>query len=372
MARTQILPTDPGAVKVWSSKVAVDTKKKMYFDKMTGGEEDALPVVTKTELESGPGDEVTTYLIAKIRGKPVEGEQKLEGKEKKLSHATHKMRIDKHRQAVNVGDVMNQKRVPYKIATQARNRLSDYMAEIYDEQITMTASGGRGTGDEIQHYEIGYAGFPNAFTAPDANHLMTWDGSRAGKANLTANDKLGTNVIDKLVLRAKKQMGSYDDSSKPFRMEAVQIEGGKHFIFLTAPEGMYDIRREVGDAGWLTLEKAKATQEGAKSPIFTGGKAYYNGVVLDETQTIVKFNDYGAGSNIPAVRSLFLGAHGVAVSHGIKSQATKTRFELSESSLDHDEEEVIIVRMIAGFSKTRFNGQDFGVIVNDSAFTAAQ
>lgn len=370
MARTQVLPTDPGAVKVWNAKVALDTKKKMYFDKMTGSEKDAMPIVSKTDLESGPGDEVTTYLIAKIRGKPIEGNEKLAGKEQKLSHATHKMRIDKHRQAINVGDVMDQKRVAYDIADQAQARLSDYMAEIYDEQITMTISGARGVGEEIVHYPVGYAGFPNAFVAPDANHLMVWDGSRA-KATLTANDKLGTNIIEKLVLRAKKQLGNYNEG-KAFRMEPIMVDGGKHFVFLTSPEGMYDLRREVGDAGWLTLEKAKATADGAKNPIFTGGKAYYSGTLIDEAQTVVKFSDYGSGANIPAVRSMFLGAHACAVAHGTKSQRGGTRFELSESDLDHGEEDVIIVRMIAGFSKCRFNNQDFGAIVNDSAFTAAQ
>jgi N4-gp56 family major capsid protein len=374
MARTQILPTDPGAVKVWAAKVALDSKKKTFFNKMTGKEGSYMPVINKTDLESGPGDEVTTTLIAKIKGKPVEGNEKLAGRVHKLSHATHKMRIDKHRQAVNVGDIMDQKRVNWNIEEQARDRLSDYMAEIYDEQITMTASGARGVGDEIQHYPLGYAGFPNTFDQPDTQHYMVWDGSRANVAALTTNDKLSTNVIDKLVLRAKKQIGGQPD--KAVRMEPIQVEGGKHFVFLTAPEGMYDIRREVGDAGWLTLEKAKAAADGGKNPIFTGGKAYYNGVLLDETQTVVKFGTSstmnGSTYAFPATRSLFLGANAVAVAHGTKGQRGGMKYELREDDEDYGEEGVIIVRMVAGFSKCRFNNMDFGVIACDHAFTAAQ
>lgn len=373
MARTQILPTDPAAVKVWAAKVALDTKKKTFFNKMTGAEGSSMPVVNKTDLESGPGDEVTTTLIAKIKGKPVEGNEKLAGRVHKLSHATHKMRIDKHRQAVNVGDIMDQKRVSWNIEEQARNRLSDYMAEIYDEQITMTTSGARGVGDEIQHYPTTYAGFPNAFDAPDASHWQGFDGSRANAAALTANDKLSTNVIDKLVLKAKKQMGGQPD--KAVRMEPIQVDGGKHFIYLTGPEGMYDIRREVGDAGWLTLEKAKAAADGGKNPIFTGGKAYYNGVLLDETQTIVKFDTTSSHSGstygVAAMRSLFLGANAVAVAHGTKGQRGGMRYELREDDEDYGEEGVIVIRMVAGFSKCRFNSMDFGVIANDIAYTAA-
>jgi N4-gp56 family major capsid protein len=365
MARTAILPTDPAAVKVWSAKVALDAKKKSFWDKMTGGEQDALPVVAKTDLESGAGDEVTTTLIAKLRGQPIQGDEKSTGREQKLSHYTHKMRIDKHRQVVNLGDVMAQKRVRHNIAEQCRARLSDYIAEVQDEQCHMTASGARGVGDEFSHYPVGFAGFPNALLAPDAAHWQVGDGLT--KATLLTTSLLGTAVIDRANVRAKKMFAV--EGTKGARMEPVSIDGEKSFIFLTAPESMYDLRREVGDAGWLTLEKAKAAAVGAKSPIFMAGDAYYNGVLVTEHENCVKFSDYGAGGTFNAVRNLFLGAHAVAVAHGTKGQKGNVRFDLEESDLDHGEEQVIIVRMIAGFDKTRYNGMDFGVQSVDTAYT---
>ena len=45
MARTQILPSDPGAIKLWESEVAVDSKKKSFFTPMTGGEKELLPLM---------------------------------------------------------------------------------------------------------------------------------------------------------------------------------------------------------------------------------------------------------------------------------------------------------------------------------------
>ncbi len=146
MARTAILPTDPAAQKVWATKVALDSTKKSFFNGMIGKEGSSMPVITKTDLETKPGDEVTTTLIAKLRGKPVEGSEKLAGRAMRLQQATHKMRIDKHRQAVNVGDVMDQKRVSWSIPEQARDRLSDYMAEIQDEQFRQPTGRYRGYG----------------------------------------------------------------------------------------------------------------------------------------------------------------------------------------------------------------------------------
>lgn len=369
MARTQILPTDAGAVKKWETDVSVEATKKSFWTKMTGGEKSAMPVVRKTSLESGAGDEVTMYLIAKMVGKPREGAEKLQGYEDSLNHFTDKLRIDKHRRAVNVGDVMDQKRVPYDIAEQAKARLSDWAAEVHDEQITMHASGARGVGGEIQHYPTTYAGFPNAFITPDSGHNQVWDGSIAYGSLVEATHKLGLAVIDAANLRAKKMIGDIKGGNAA-KMTPCSAEGGKHFIFMTGPEGMYDLRREVGDAGFLTLEKAAMGAEGKKGVIFQGGKFFYNGVLGDEMQNIVKFNNAGAGT-IRAMRSLFLGSHAVAVAYGTKGQNNGSRYELTDSDLDHGEEEVIVIRLIAGYKKCRYNSLDYGVIAVDHTYSIA-
>lgn len=369
MARTQVLPTDAGAVKLWETETAVEQKKKSKYTKMTGGEKSAMPVVRKTALEAGTGDEVTCYLIAKMTGKPREGAEKIAGYEDKLNHFTDKLRVDKHRKAVNVGDVMDQKRVPFDIAEQCKARLSDWAAEVHDEQITMTASGSRGIGDEFQHYPIGYGGFPNAFEAPDTGHRQIWDGSVAYGSLVAATHKLGTGVIDAAVLKAKKMIGDIK-SGKAAKMTPCSVDGGSHFVMLTGAEGMYDIRREVGDTGWLTMQKALMTAEGKKSVVFTGGAIMHNGVVLDEVETVVKFNDAGAGS-VLAMRTLFFGAHAVAVAYGAKGQNNGTRYQLTDSDLDHGEEDVIVIRMIAGYKKCRYNGMDHGLISIDHTYTLA-
>lgn len=367
--RTSVLPADPSALKVWAAKVALDSTKKQYFSKMTGPEGSFMPVVTKTDLETKPGDEVTTTLVAKLKGKPVEGQEKMAGRVMKLRTATHKMRIDKHRQGVNVGDVMDAKRVNWSIPEQARDRLSDYMGEVLDEQLTMTAAGSRGDGDEIQHYEVGYGGFPNPFRAPDAAHLMFFDGTinASNSAAWDGTKKLGVNVIEKLVLRAKRQIGGQPD--KAVAMQPIKVNSGKHFVYLAAPESMYDLRRETGEAGWLAFEKAKVTNVGNDSPLFKAGSIYINGALVDETQTCVKFSTYGSSANRPVARNLFLGANAVAVAYGTRTQRDNMRFELMEADEDYGEEGVIIVRMIAGFDKPQFNGMDFGLIANDVEFS---
>jgi N4-gp56 family major capsid protein len=280
------------------------------------------------------------------------------------------MRIDKHRVAVNVGDIMDQKRVQYSLPNQVRSRMSDWLAEICDEQAIMTASGARGDGDEVQHYPVGYEGFPNAFRAPDAQHYMVYDGSRANAAALTAGDTLSTLVLDKLKLRTTKQLGGID-IGKPIKMEPVQVGGGKYFLYMASPESMFDLRRDEGPSGWLTLEKARMAAVGNDSPIVKGSKIMHNNVLVDEMETVVKFGTgYGAGGALGATRNLFFGANAVAVAWGSKERKKDgNRFEFLDADEDYGEEDVIVVRMVAGWDKCNYAGQDFGVIANDISFT---
>jgi N4-gp56 family major capsid protein len=367
MARTQILPTDAGALKAWSAKVAVSAAKQGFWSsKMTGPESTSYPWVQKFDLEANKtGDNVTVYLIAKLQGKPVEGDEKLEGRELKMKHYTDKVAVDKLRQGVNVGDLMDEKRVAYNIATQARGRLADYMSEVEDELKSMYISGARGVGAEILHYETSYTGFAgNAFNAPDTSH-QTWSGAATSKATLATTDKLTLGRVNYLKAKVRKFTGG---GGKGHKMLPVSIEGGKHFVFALAPESMYDLRQETGDAGWLNIQKAAAAAEGRNNPIFTGADGMYNGVILQEHENAIRFNDYGAGANVNAVRNLFLGANAGIVAYGMRLNGMM-RYQIMPSDVDHGEEDIIIVRTVLGIKKAIFNSQDYGLISEDSAYT---
>ena len=103
MARTTILPTDPNKRKAWAAAVAEDAAKTQYFARMQGPEGSRSAIVKKTDLEKGAADEVTTALVAKLRGQPITEGKKLAGSEFKLSHSSHSMSINECRHGENVG-----------------------------------------------------------------------------------------------------------------------------------------------------------------------------------------------------------------------------------------------------------------------------
>ena len=176
---------------------------------------------------------------------------------------------------------------------------------------------------------------------------------------------MSTAFIDRMQNRAKRFLGVQTNGSK---MQPIDVDGQRAFVLVMGIEQAADLRRETGEAGWLTLQKAAITAEGKANPIFKGALGMHNGVVLHETETAIKFEDYGAGANVPAQRALFLGANAASKAYGTKDNGG-LRYSLKESGVDHDEEAVIHFRMIMGVKKARYADQDFGIQTLDTAFT---
>lgn len=375
MARSTVLPTDPQARKLWSLKIAHDSIKESFFAKHTGGEGSSAILVRKTEMESGKGDEITTQLICKLVGAPITENEMLEGREMKLDFATHKMRINEYRGAVNFGSMMAQKRTDAELDKEARQRLIDWVKEVYEERIVCALAGTRGTGDEFKHTPIGYAGYPNALVAPDAKHLFVGTAGNKAKATLEATDKLALTTLNKLRTKAKKMLGGVQ-AGESVRMEPTRMGGKECFALVTMPEGLQDLREDSGTQGWFEAQKALTSAIGRDAEMFKGGAGYWAGAVVEECDTGVKFADYGASSNIPAMRSLYCGANAGVIANGTRGMTDGLPMSLKESSLDHGHQKVVVFEMVMGVDKATWTNaagvkRDVGLISVDHAFTAA-
>lgn len=369
MARTSILPTDPNKRKAWCSTVAQDSAKDLYWARLIGEEGSYSALTQKTETDKGATDEVVTALVAKFRGPPIREGQKLEGKEFRLQHASHTMRINEFRHGVNIGARIEQTRVGFNLKKQGREKLTDYIREMKEETIVCAMSGARGVGDEIQHLESDYAGYPNALRAPDPAHYFCGTDGTKVKATLVAGDKLALTTVNALRVKSKKMLGG--QPSKAVKMAPIKMAGKKGNVLVTGPEGMQDIRNDTGAQGWFEAQKALIAAIGKDADFFKGGAGWFNGVLVDETDTFVRFSDYGAGTNIPATRSLFLGANAGCVAHGTKGMDDGMTINLDEDTADRKHDAILFFEMIFGADKAAFNGMDYGLITVDTAYTAA-
>ena len=360
MSQTVVAFGDPKAQKRWSANLAVDARKKSYFENRFIGTDDNAVIQRKTELETGAGDRISFDLCVQMRNRPTYGDQRLEGKEESLKFYTDEVIIDQVRHAASAGGKMSRKRTAHDMRMIAKNRLGDYFSRLVDELFFMYLSGARGINQDFIEASD-YTGFArNSFDAPDASHQL-YGGSATSKASLTSGDKLTTTVIEKAINKAE-MMQALDP--KVANMVPVTNGADNQYVLLMSPFQEYDLRTNSTTGQWLDIQKAAATAEGRKNPIFLGGLGLLNNTVLHKHRNVIRFSDYGSGSNVAAARALVLGRQAAVVAYGT---ANGMRYSWEENTKDYGNEPTVASGFIGGIKKTRFNGKDFGVLSIDTA-----
>lgn len=358
---------DAKAVQRFSAFLAVDTARKSYFSKKFMGEgvESEMPIQVLRHLENDSGDKISYDLVMQLKMQPVEGDNTLEGKEEDLNFYTDSVLIDQMRGGVNTGGRMTRKRTIHDLRKIARARQSDWWARVFDELFFMYLSGARGVNTDFI-YPTSYTGFAsNSFVAPDSSHQL-YAGAATSKLSLASTDKITLATVDKAVVKATMLGGGTTGIPG---IEPIQVEGENHYVLLMNPFQSYDVRTNTSTGQWLDIQKAAATSEGRNNPIYKGGLGKYNNVVLHEHKGVIRFSDYGAGSNVAAARALFLGRQAAVVAFG--SSGNGLRFDWHEESRDNGNQAVITTSTICGIKKTAFTisstSRDFGVIAIDAA-----
>lgn len=368
--RTIVGLNDPKAVKRYSAFLAVDVGRESYFNRkfMGVGVEAQTPLQTLPQLESDAGENITYDLVMQLRMQPVEGDNILEGKEEDLKFYTDSVFIDQMRGGVNTGGRMTRKRTIHDLRKIARSRQSEWWARVFDELFFMYLSGARGINADFI-YPTTYAGFAgNAFVAPDSAHLL-YGNDASAKNNIDSADVMDLRLIDRAATRADTMGGG--TSGIPM-IEPIKIDGEDHFCVVMHPFQAHAMRTNTSTGQWFDIQKAAAAAEGRNNPIFKGSLGMYNNVVLHKHRSVIRFSDYGAGSNVAAARALFMGRQAGVVAFG--SPGTGLRFDWNEESRDNGNMAVITTSTICGIKKTAYTidgtSRDFGVMSLDTAIDA--
>lgn len=363
MSQTVIPFGDPRAQKRWSNILAVDSLSKAYFTRKFTGTSDNSVIHQKTDLESDAGDLVSFDLSVQLKGKPTPGDNRVKGREENLRFYTDEVRIDQLRHPVSAGGKMTRKRTAHDLRKIAKDRLSDYWAEYMDQITFIYLSGARGINQDF-YEDTAYAGHAsNPLQAPDAQHLF-FGGSATSKATLVAGDIMTRNLIEKITTAAGMIRALDPDAAN---MVPVQMEGEQRYILLMGLYQEYSLRTDTGVTGWVQLQRDAAAAEGNNSRLFKGSLGMINNVILHSHKSAIRFNDYGAGSNLPATRALFMARQAGVVAYGTPGG---DRFTWKEETDDYGNEPVVVAGTIFGTKKTRFNNRDFGVIAVDTSSPA--
>lgn len=366
MSSTTIGINDPKAVKRWSATLFVDIAREAFYDNaMVGQGETAMaPYIALTDLESKAGSEISYDLNLQLKGRPVHGDARITGTEEALRFATDTVKIDLIGKSVSAGRTMTQKRTLHNLRSTGRDRQRDYWARLGDEYKSMYLSGARGSNaDFIEDFSFtGYAG--NALVAPSTSHHI-FGGAATGFNDIDSADKFELRLLDRAVTISKTMGGG---STNIPRIRPMKWKGQERWVSVLHPFQVYDMRTNTSTAQWLDIQKAAASAEGQQNPIFRGSHGAYNGVVIQEHDTVITFDNAGAGQDQPAARALFLGRQAGVVAWGTPGNGQRIKWR--EDLEDRGRELIITCEQINGHKKTRFTidgtAHDFGVIAMDT------
>lgn len=357
---THIGVNDAKAVKLWATSLAKDTEKEMYWSRFIGAGANNI-VERKVELEDDAGDTIKFDLSMRLRGELTFGDDNIEGKAENLTFYSDEVKIDQARKSASGGGRMTRKRTLHNLRSIAKARLTEFMAEWFDELHFVYLSGDSAFAATNQDAKVTAAFAGNAVTAPDADHIL-YGGAATSKASLVVGDKMSVALIERVSVKPKMMNAVNPDV---VRMMPVTVDGAKRFVLLMSPFQAYDLRTETGDLSWSKISQALATAEGRSSPICKGGLGMINNVIMHEHENVRRFSDYGAGANVRAARALLLGRQAGVLAYG--TAGTNSRFSWYEDDTNKGNDIDVTAGVIAGFKKTTFNGKDFGVCAVDTA-----
>ena len=353
MATTEFAYGNALAVQRWSTSLAVEAEKQMYFRKFMGADKMSMIMVLK-DLNKKAGEKITFGLRMKMDDDGIEDDNQIEGTsaEEALTFYSDSLFVNQRRKGTKSKGKMSEQRVLYNIRKEGRDALAVWWAEDYDEQIMMYLAGARGR-DTSLHVATGYTGrADNSFDTPDSDHII-YGGNASSLATIDSQDKMDLGIVERLVAHLE----TLDPKINP-----VRVSGEEKYVLLMHTWNAYDLRTSISQGDWLEIHKAT---DNANSPIYKNALGEYAGMVLHKHRNVIRFNSTdGCASGVTASRCLCLGAQAGVIAWG--GNGGPGRYTWNEETDDRGNQLVITAGTIYGVTKCRFNSKDFGVVAVDT------
>ncbi len=310
--------------KLWSKKLATETIRKTWIGKFIGTGQNSL-IVEKVDLRKAAGDKITCGLRFQLQGDGIEGDATLEGNEESMQFYNDSLLVNQLRHAVKINGKMTEKRVPYNLRMEARDALSDWMAQRMDVSFFNHICGYTTQTSSL------YTGH-NSVTAPTTNRIFR-PNSVSADESLAATDKFSLELVD--YAKEKAMTANTVDSTGPL-VRPIMIDGQEMYVMFLHDYQVTDLRTSTSTGQWLDIQKA-AMKGGdvTSNPIFSGALGVYNGVILHQSSRITKGVNSTSGAAVTnARRAVLCGAQAAMIAFG--GDNSDTRFSWSEKTFDYE------------------------------------
>jgi N4-gp56 family major capsid protein len=364
-----------------------------------------MPIVRAQDLTKGKGDEVTFHLLNPVGAKPIMGSEYAEGRGVGMKLSEDKLRVNQARFPIDLGDTMTTLRSPADFRKLGRPVAQSLADRYVDQTLLVHMAGARGFHDNIEWgipttSDADFASIMvNPVKAPTKNRHYIADGGNGikpfnvggGEVDLVSTDLLKMDTVDgirttmeQIALPPPPVIFEGDKAAADSPIRVLLVSSAQYSGFATDP----NFRQFQASA------MARASQAGGH-PLFMGDAGLWNGILIVKMPKPIRFyagdtikycaafdTEVESSCIVPASfgtthavdRAILLGGQAIAEAFA-SSEKSKIPFFWSEKELDHGDKVELLLGMIRGVSKIRFDvdhGEgsqytDYGVTVIDTA-----
>lgn len=344
MSFVEVLTGNGLTVTQWEADIQKEYIGQLAWKRFIGEGSNAM-IQAKEDLTKSAGDAIVIGMRGRLAGGRVDGSGQGIGNEGSFSFYNQRLVIDLYRRLVRMENVsMSNKRVKFDVLMQAREALTDAVAEDYDDDIT----------DALTVTSTGRVRGRYLYGAVDSN----WNATHStAVANVDSTvDMLTTDMISIAKRKAVKPVNA------TAKIRPIKVVSGKNseewFTFFGDTFSIRDLMKN--DAAWanklLNLTPQSAMGD---SPFFTGSrfKGSHDGVLVYEYDRLPLEVGAGAGS-IDVSHNLLMGAQAAAVVWGQRS-----KFAEEDNDVGHVKTyEISEIRTVSKLVFSRDTPEDNGIV----------
>lgn len=296
--------------RVWASEAWQQGRDQSFFFKKgfigKSQTDTNSPIHLVTELsETERGLECVMQLVSDMQTDGVVGDNILMGNEEALLNSVQIITIDMLRNGVRSRGEMAEQATVLRFRAQAKDKLTNWLAQIMDELCFLTISGRPYTlrlDGQTRVTPLSQLRFASAVTAPSSARIL-YAGTATSEATLTTNDTMSWNFLINARAFASRK-----------RLKPVRDGGADHYAVVLSTEAAASLKK---DPVYQTIV-SRAGPRSSSNPLFTGALAVADGLLIHEhnkvfnTLGLASGSKWGAGGTVDGAQSILMGAQAMA------------------------------------------------------------
>ena len=354
----------------WGHKAYDEYTEQFYFTGMLGtGESAIIDHITELTKNNKGESGAWMHLVADIHGGGVVGDNTMEGRERDLEASWLRAQFDQIRNGmVTKGRVSEQKSV-INTRKQFRKKMARWLAESYEDQAILTASGVSYAFNTDGSPRVTPAGqdawtdlaYAADVSAPTSGRYAQWDATNGlvvggSNTNLAVADVATYDIIPELEALARRT-----------RFTPLRANGEEFFVWLIHTNVMAKLWR---DANFRSIV-VNGEVRGGNNPIFKGSKVTMNNIIIKPyvrsytTLGAATGSKWGGGA-VDGNRTLLMGTQALGM-------VDLGAVGWEEDQRDFKNRWALAVDKMGGFTKPKFKDsrsgtvEDFGIFAIDVA-----